>query len=766
MRLIKNTVLLSLGLYLLFLAVFFARNTYIPANEYMPAILLNNKGEPISLREKEKPIVVMSGWGTPIGFDKAYDDYIYWRTSGGVRVTTPDQKCTEWHAGTFPYQVEMSRLPFAAGRRVEGFEKLYDSRGTYRISEDGQRFDPIVQNKAGVFPFAGGDAKSLSLDDVEGLKVLPLKDYVGGITRKYGPDPRNGIDYLDGIYLINQSNGINDFYELDKAYKPRAYGMMGWDPEKTAFKPYYKIQRDAFLKDYIKEYFGNEIEVREGYYSSAPSLTNHLKDTMTRVARSGYRKIVLTKPIADHNIYANNYWDLRLSYQSLCRAGFDKNNFDLSHVRMYGRTPEYNYILHKNLKRHLEIIDPEDEVAIIYATLGAPWPGANPVGPLSNATPFINEFFHENAYLNFLSFKRYLEENEKVYKTSTKKIGGIGSSDSRTNNLFAYTQYGPDKLGYADDPLRYWNLRETIENAILDQDKEEVVILLSHWGYTFWILITNMRETWDIPLNSIEEIRAGEYRMTWCEKYNGVGDYEQVPAVNNQCPEGFTRLQLAEAFEDYMEDLALNYGNRIRGGLERFGVFPNLGINILAEGEITINEGGFVQIDSGVHRGTSISVPGDPQIGKPLSYKWENRWRPASDPNPNMGENAVRAINEYEQISDYLDGSKDNFTAVIGTQAKVSPSEDMPKHPNAISEAIFFGPHRTTFNAPVLITLTYDENKVKKPENIKPYIFNEINRSYEPVPEVRDIFQMQIDEENKTLTFESQVLGQFVLAEG
>ena len=156
-----------------------------------------------------------------------------------------------------------------------------------------------------------------------------LKDYVGGITRKYGPDPRNGIDYLDGIYLINQSNGINDFYELDKAYKPRAYGMMGWDPEKTAFKPYYKIQRDAFLKDYIKEYFGNEIEVREGYYSSAPSLTNHLKDTMTRVARSGYRKIVLTKPIADHNIYANNYWDLRLSYQSLCRAGFDKNNFDI-----------------------------------------------------------------------------------------------------------------------------------------------------------------------------------------------------------------------------------------------------------------------------------------------------------------------------------------------------------------------------------------------------------------------------------------------------
>ena len=65
MRLVKNTVLLSLGLYLLFLAIFFARNTYIPASGYAPAVLLDHQGDPISLRKKEKPIVILSGWGTP-----------------------------------------------------------------------------------------------------------------------------------------------------------------------------------------------------------------------------------------------------------------------------------------------------------------------------------------------------------------------------------------------------------------------------------------------------------------------------------------------------------------------------------------------------------------------------------------------------------------------------------------------------------------------------------------------------------------------------
>ena len=43
--------------------------------------------------------------------------------------------------------------------------------------------------------------------------------------------------------------------------------MMGWDPDKPAYFPDYKIKRDKILKGYIKEYFGNQIRVTEGFYS-------------------------------------------------------------------------------------------------------------------------------------------------------------------------------------------------------------------------------------------------------------------------------------------------------------------------------------------------------------------------------------------------------------------------------------------------------------------------------------------------------------------
>ena len=759
-----------------FFGIFFYSYDYTPANGYKPAVLLKRNGDPLSLKIREEPVVVLSGWGTPEGFNKEYDDYLFWRTSGGERVTKPNQACSQWHVGSFPFQVEISRLPFAIGRKVEGMERLWDSVGAYKITEDGQSFIPIVNNKAGDFPYAGGDAPTLYKKDLDGVDIVAMKDYVssrsadsgGAPLIRYTPDPRNGIDYLAGIFLIKKPNGINDYYEIDKAYKARVAGMMGWSlDEEVHFPAYDKVEapQDPFIENYINEYFDSQIRVTEGYYSNVPGKTKHLKDTMPRLGRNGYRNIVLAKPITDHNIYANNFWDLHLSSQSLCRAGFDVNDFNISQVRMYGRTPEYNLMMHKNLKRHLEHIELGKEVAVIYTTFGLPWPGANPVGPMSNAAPFIQEVFHENAYLNFLSFKRYIEQNENDYNVTFNKTGGIGSSDARTNNLFAYALFGGSQLGHKDDPLRFTDLRENIEDAILNQKKEEVIIQLSHWGYSYWILIINMREALNIPLNSLEEIRQEEYRMTWCEKHHGPGDYEQTKAINHQCPEGFTRLQLTEAFEDFNEDLAVNYMNRIRGGIERFGIFPKLDIEIAARGEISLLKGGEVKVTSGNLSGAKLMIHPDPNPGKPLSYNWNNRWRPEVSSNPNAGVNAVRPINEYMEISDYLDSAKDNFTAVIGTQNKLSPTEMMPIHPNAVSESIFFGPHRTTLNAPAILTISYDKEKVKRPEMIRPYVFNVITEEYELLPRVRKEVGSFINRDNNTVSFESQILGQFILVE-
>ena len=142
---------------------------------------------------------------------------------------------------------------------------------------------------------------------------------------------------------------------MDLAYRPRIVGMMGWDPDKPAHYPDYVIERKKLLTGYIEEFFGGRIEWIEGYYSNVPGLTNHLKDTVPKVASQGYRRIVLAKPITDHNVYANVFWDRNLSMQSLCRAGYDTDEFDIRQVRMYGRTPEYNRMLLNNLNRHLEI---------------------------------------------------------------------------------------------------------------------------------------------------------------------------------------------------------------------------------------------------------------------------------------------------------------------------------------------------------------------------------------------------------------------------
>ena len=306
---------------------------------------------------------------------------------------------------------------------------------------------------------------------------------------------------------------------------------------------------------------------------------------------------------------------------------------------------------------------------------------------------------------------------------------------------------------------------DEINDTVISEKKEEVIIQLSHWGYSYWILIINMREALNIPLNSLEEIRQEEYRMTWCEKHHGPGDYEQTKAINHQCPDGFTRLQLTEAFEDFNEDLAVNYMNRIRGGIERFGIFPNLDIEIAASGEISLLEGGEVKVSSGDLSGAELIINADPNPEKPNSYNWNNRWRPESHPSPNSGITAVRPINEYMELSDYLDSAKDNFTAVIGTQNKLSPTEMMPIHPNAVSESIFFGPHRTTLNAPAVVTISYDKEKVKRPEMIRPYVFNVITEEYELLPRVRKEVGSFINRDNNTVSFESQILGQFILVE-
>ncbi|GIT35315.1 MAG: hypothetical protein Ct9H300mP4_16340 [Gammaproteobacteria bacterium] len=60
--------------------------------------------------------------------------------------------------------------------------------------------------------------------------------------------------------------------------------------------------------------------------------------------------------------------------------------------------------------------------------------------------------------------------------------------------------------------------------------------------------------------------------------------------------------------------------------------------------------GGTVEVKSGSLTGSKLIISADPNPNRPESYTWDNRWRPSTDKNPNTTLDAVRAINEYDEI--------------------------------------------------------------------------------------------------------------------
>ena len=93
---------------------------------------------------------------------------------------------------------------------------------------------------------------------------------------------------------------------------------------------------------------------------------------------------------------------------------------------------------------------------------------------------------------------------------------------------------------------------------------------------------------------------------------------------NGECPEGYVHIVITEAFDDQMDDFSRGYFSRIRGGVERFGVFPSesLSLTIEAQGAISKLNGGNLTSTTGESMGARIDVPADPDPEKPdtLTY--------------------------------------------------------------------------------------------------------------------------------------------------
>ncbi len=131
--------------------------------------------------------------------------------------------------------------------------------------------------------------------------------------------------------------------------------------------------------------------------------------------------------------------------------------------------------------------------------------------------------YHENAYLNYLSFKRYAEaEFGEQYDLVFTEDGS--QSDLRVDNLFAYAMFGPQDFaigapprGYEfgdplDDPLRYLTVREQINRA-KEAGQQQILVVLSHWYYSSYLTTVNMRDINGIPYTSWEDMENGIYTV-------------------------------------------------------------------------------------------------------------------------------------------------------------------------------------------------------------------------------------------------------------
>ncbi|MGK0498923.1 MAG: hypothetical protein ACJAYG_000554 [Oceanicoccus sp.] len=674
----------------------------------------------------DKVAVVITGWGETKGFDKKFRMGLG-RAQSGERQMTKDQICTENFVGKFPYRSQVGLIPFALAYQVKGVEAAYDSLGLYR--KDGDQYISIVDDSVRInavdIPDITGIIKPITestffpgrsvgaIDPRDGAELLPAIFQIGTTSRKRGPNPlalANGIADFDEIRMASSMADMNFMYEWMRPRPNRA------DEKMT-----------EVAIDVVKAYFGDRVDLRFGAYSVTQDLTQSEEDVAMDFYNAGYRQLILTRETTDNNHYANNFMTRGIITKRLCNEGV-LDQVDIKQTRQVGRTPEYNTALLEILRPHLEKREKGKEVAIIYTTYGLPFPGGNDRGPFATAHPLAADVYHENAFLNHLSFKRYaLAEFDDDYQLTFNHKGK--DSDLRTDSYHSYAMFPTEFYGKQDDPLRFPTIRENIDRA-KQEGRQDIVVLLSHWNYNNTDNMLGMRKLNKIPFNSRWDIRLQKYWKDWCET---VDSFEPVACDSD----GAISLSLSEVFDPQAEEFGIGYGNRIRGTIERYGVLPT-GIKVLARGKVTALDGGSVEVKKGKHNGVKLMVAADPEPGKPESFSWKH----------------------YEA---FVDPAKPFVSAWFDFDAYIGEQQLVP----ALTQELFttpvlIGPYRTIVNKPARVTLPFDAAQLQG-GNLQPVIYNEITKGWDAVYDVAGGQATVVDLANGAISFDVRVLGLFAL---
>ncbi len=770
---------------------------------------------------KNKIAILVTDWGQPNGFDANYYSQIGYRGGRGPyadpNVDPSLQDCISTYVGIWPYLSAMGLMPWA----VSYNSAINDQSGIYQVQVDGSYvnlLDPSI-----IISAEDGDVYEAN------EKVIPAIDYAAaidrgraffGLDKRYGDTVETGaVDHLEGYYkiLIPGGDGLNDLDESYNLYWVRLVAIMsiGFD---VSINPSQIIMENE-VHSGMNALFGDKVDVRFGMYEAVEGLTRREEDVAVDFADEGFKKMLLTRETTDNNEYANKFMTYGYVQRGLCSAGYE-DEIEIKQVRQVGRTPEYNTMLVNTIKPAFERFQDGADVSVLYATYGLPYQknkaaidyqmAGQTISSFSSNMPWAQEVFAENAFNNYFSARSYIEKAYDLkyggkYNLNFHKTAGSGeciNPDCRMSTLYGYSLYPPYPFfGYPEDPDRFQSLRDNVESLKSQAvPPKHILIALSHWYYNSGDTAMALRDMNVFPLSSEEDIINGEFIMEWCEGSTTAGPddtlenrqytesyvFDQKTKLrgtfgldeNGECPEGYVHIVITEAFDDQMDDFSRGYFGRIRGGVERFGVFPSesLSLTIEAQGAISKLNGGNLTSTTGESKGARIDVPADPDPEKPDTLTYTDTYRPAgtADPNPD----GIKVLNDP---ADRWDAAWFDFTAYIGIQGKALNPENseaekinLPAAPaglTSVSNAVCFGPYRTLFNKPATITLPYDSTQVTNPDNIRPFIYNDITGDYDQVYPIIGGIDYSSDNNNivlnvdGTASFSVQALGIFVLAE-
>jgi hypothetical protein len=671
---------------------------------------------------EEKIAVLITGWGMSSNYNFAYA----WRSHDypriGDRTEHEGQPCKIGHSGEFPYESHLNFIPFSILFETEGRELLFDSYGVYE-------YDSLNKLYVSSCP----DAPSLSPDQIpQDIPIVPMGEVVSSSTGElsYPPDARTGEDYLAGWFKIGNfnnpyPNGCQDLKDEGPITYIRIFGMLGAEldkPDEYIPDPYSKAQ-DEYCELLLEDAFGDRIDVRYGYYTSAPPDTKHMTEVAEEFANEGYTKMLLARETTDHNRYANEFMTGNYIKEALCEI--DKlDDMTIFQTRQIGRTPEFNAMNIRNLKPLIESHPEGSTIGMIYVTRGLTWGKDETPGWFGTTHPWSREVYHENAYLNYLSWKKALQQafGDRYNLVFTKK--DREESNLREDNFYSYGLGNDiDLKGYGGETV-FYGIREVITWAVAD-GLEKLIIVPCHWSSDSLDPVYRMKEVNDLPIAPKEDLVAGKFDVVHCEDVDG-----QHVACDD--PAAVVEITTGGSYSHHPEEFGTSYYVVLRGTLERFGLYPAGKKPVIGASQpVTKRAGGIVEVTSSSPiQGAKIEIPEDPYPDRPEGFTYET----------------AIAINNPNDTNDCM--WDDTHQASPPPMSVADP----------VGPAVHFGPYRTFFNRDVTITIPYEDAIAGGKNAAAVYIYNHVTEDWDPI-EIESL-----DSASKLVTFRTQVLGLFRVA--